>query len=449
MSSSPDKLLYETLITVMIKMSTNCLVIGAGAAGLMAAYELTNAGYAVILLEARDRIGGRICTLPAKHFSFPVETGAEFIHGDLPITSALLKAAGMNQHPIEGNMYQLEKGMVTQTDIFDNSWEQMLTELKKLENDMPMSEFLREKFPIEHYAHLHNQIRKFVEGYNAADITRASALALRDEWTQEEDPVQYRPVGGYTQLMEFLLDQITIHGGEIFLSDAVREIEWKAGEVNVTTNSGKVYSANSAFITIPIPVFCQGAIQFTPPIPEYVAAAKNIGIGGVIKFLFEFNSTFWNEHIQRKFPAFRFLFTDASTPTWWSQLPDASPLLTGWLGGPAVENIHDQRPGLFEKAIQAIAYILDCPSQKVKDELTAWHIENWYTDPFALGAYSYATVETKSAKKLLTKPLMDTVYFAGEAMYDGPHTGTVEAALTSGQHVAHLALKRWLNKERV
>jgi monoamine oxidase len=428
-------------ITVMIKTSTNCLVVGAGAAGLMAAYELANAGHSVIVLEARDRIGGRICTLPAKHFSFPVETGAEFIHGDLPITSALLKGAGMNQYPMEGNMYQLEKGKVMQTDPFNDTWDQMLTELKKLEDDMPMAEFLRKKFPIERYTGLHNQIRKFVEGYNAADITRASALALRDEWAQEEDPVQYRPVGGYTKLMEFLLSQILAHGGEIFLSDAVREIEWKAGEVNITTNSGKVHSASKAFITIPIPVLCQSAMKFTPTTPDYLAVAKNIGIGGVIKFLFEFNSTFWNEHIQRKFSKFQFLFTDASIPTWWSQLPQAVPLLTGWLGGPAVEKILDQQHDLFEKAIQSIAYILDCPSQKVTDEIKAWHIENWHTDPFALGAYSYATIETKKAKALLTKPLMDTLYFAGEAMYEGPHTGTVEAALTSGQRVAHLALK--------
>jgi monoamine oxidase len=425
----------------MIKMSTNCLVVGAGAAGLMVAYELANAGYSVILLEARNRIGGRICTVPAKHFSFPVETGAEFIHGDLPITSSLLKVAGMSQHPIEGDIYQLEKGKVIQTDPFNDTWYQMLAELKKLESDIPMADFLREKFPIERYKHLHNQIQKFVEGYNAADITRASALALRDEWTQEEDPIQYRPVGGYTKLMEFLLHHIISQGGKIFLSDAVRKIEWKAGEVTVTTNGGKAYAASKAFITIPIPVFSEGAIQFTPTIPDYLAAARNIGVGGVIKFLFEFNSTFWNEHIQRKFPAFRFLFTDASIPTWWSQLPDAAPLLTGWLGGPAAEKILNQQHDLFEKTVQAIAYILDCPSQKVKDELKAWHIENWHTDPFALGAYSYATIKTKSAKTLLTKPLMDTLYFAGEAIYEGPHTGTVEAALSSGKRVAHVALK--------
>ena len=74
---------------------TDIIIIGAGAAGLMAAYTLVKAGKKVTILEARNRIGGRIHTINNKSFSKPVELGAEFIHGDLPVTLGLLKAGGI------------------------------------------------------------------------------------------------------------------------------------------------------------------------------------------------------------------------------------------------------------------------------------------------------------------------------------------------------------------
>jgi monoamine oxidase len=425
----------------MIKMSTNCVVIGAGAAGLMVAFELTSAGYSVIVLEARNRIGGRICTLPAMPFSFPVETGAEFIHGELPLTSSLLAAASMRQTPMEGKIYQLERGELTSHTLFDEDWDHVLSELKTLQNDVPMAKFLQEKFPQEKYAELHRQLKKFVEGYNAADITQASAIALRDEWTQEEDPVQYRPMGGYSKLLEFLLHQIKTRGGDVLLSHEVTEINWKPGEVNVSAKNGSAYSANKIFVTVPVSVLRKDNLKFTPPLPDYIAAAKNIGVGGVIKFLFEFTPVFWNTYVQRKFPSFRFLFTDAPIPTWWSQLPETTPVLTGWLGGPPAETASEQQEDLFKKAIHSIAYILSVSIEQVERSLKTWRIENWYTDPFAFGAYSYDTVETNEAKAILNKPAVETVYFAGEALYEGPHTGTVEAALTSGKLAAIKAIK--------
>jgi monoamine oxidase len=425
----------------MIKMNTNCIVIGAGAAGLMLASELTKAGYSVIVLEARDRIGGRICTLPASPFSSPVETGAEFVHGELPITSSLLASANMMQTPIEGKIYQIEKGQITSNTLFDDDWDHVISELKTLQNDMPMATFLQEKFPIEKYADLHRQLKKFIEGYNAADITQASAIALRDEWTQEEDPIQYRPTGGYSKLLEFLLHQIKTSAGDVVLSEEVSEIHWKPGEAKVTTKQGSSYSADKVFVTIPVSVLRKGNIAFNPPLPDYIAAARNIGVGGVIKFLFEFDPVFWDTCVQRKFSSFRFLFTDALIPTWWSQRPVTTPLLTGWLGGPSVETTSEQQQDLYKKAIDSISYILNITTEQAERGLKAWRIDNWYTDPFAFGAYSYDTVKTGEAKAVLNTPVSKTVYFAGEALYQGPHTGTVEAALASGKLVASMVIK--------
>ena len=86
------------------------IVIGGGAAGLMTAYELSKHKIPVTILEAKKRLGGRIHTLSDTSFSQPVEAGAEFIHGDLPLTISLLKEAGITYHEVNDTMFRLEKG---------------------------------------------------------------------------------------------------------------------------------------------------------------------------------------------------------------------------------------------------------------------------------------------------------------------------------------------------
>src|SRR5688572_6389235 len=109
-------------------MKFDCIIIGAGACGLMASRELTRAGKSVLLLEARNRIGGRIYTIHNHSFSTFAEAGAEFIHGDLPITSSLLREAGLPFREMEGNIYQLENGVLKKSQLFDNEWELLMTE---------------------------------------------------------------------------------------------------------------------------------------------------------------------------------------------------------------------------------------------------------------------------------------------------------------------------------
>ena len=90
--------------------SDQIIVIGAGAAGLMAARELGRAGKKVTILEARDRCGGRIHPLPAREFGYPADGGAEFIHGEAPVTRASLREAGLSLIPVRGTRWNVEQG---------------------------------------------------------------------------------------------------------------------------------------------------------------------------------------------------------------------------------------------------------------------------------------------------------------------------------------------------
>ena len=98
-------------------MKTDVIIIGAGASGLMAARELSKAGKKVLILEARDRIGGRIWPLDENEFGYPAQGGGEFVHGKAAVTKALLKEAGLTYSPMGGEVWTVRNGEPTKSDF--------------------------------------------------------------------------------------------------------------------------------------------------------------------------------------------------------------------------------------------------------------------------------------------------------------------------------------------
>src|SRR3954470_24283419 len=179
------------------------LVIGAGASGLMAAKELSAKGKKVIVLEARNRAGGRIDTLPAKHFSHPVEAGAEFIHGNLELTQQLLKEYNIQYTKVEGSMLRNKNGKWQDTEEEIEGWGEMMQKMNGLKEDMTLTNFLNTFFNQEKYAALRQSALRFAQGFDVANEHDASVIALRSEWEYEEEE-QYRMPGGYMQLIDAL-----------------------------------------------------------------------------------------------------------------------------------------------------------------------------------------------------------------------------------------------------
>lgn len=417
--------------------STDIIIIGAGACGLYAARELLKLNKKVIILEARSRIGGRINTLKDEHFSFPIETGAEFVHGNLSLTKALLKEANISFSSIKGKTYQVKKGKFFKSDFFINDFDKLISKLNQLEYDIPFSEFLNKYFPDKHYESLRESVIRFAEGYDASDINRVSSFSLRDEWSGDDDSSQYRINGGYSRLIEFLSKDVIKHGGIIHLSTPVNEIRWQKNHAEVICGQSKSFTAGKVIITVPLGVLLsesgsKGFIKFSPEVLELRNSFNKIGFGTVIKFFLEFKEPFWEEIMQ----GLDFLFTDAAIPTWWTQAPYSLPLLTGWIAGPGADRLSSMNDDdLISMGLDSLAYSFGTNNVFLQELLIAKKAVNWKTDPFAYGAYAYSTVESKEAKYILNQPIQDTLYFAGEALYEGQALGTVEAALISAINV--------------
>lgn len=416
------------------------LIIGAGAAGLAAAYELSLFDKKIIVLEARDRIGGRIHTIKHERFEDVIEAGAEFIHGNLPFTIKLLKKAALKYHHSNGKMWQVYKGELEKSADFIEGWGEVMKRMKSLNTDMPFTDFLQQHFSDEKYNELKESLLKFVEGYDAADASKASTLALKKEWENDDDKHQGRIDKGYIALLNFLAEKCKQKQAKINLSSVVTALNWSENQVEVITSNKQVYKASKAIITIPLGVWqaeegSTGSIIYTPDLGDKKEAAKKMGYGSVIKFNFQFSNRFWEEdNIPHQMENAGFIFSDAAVPTWWTQKPNKNSLLTGWLAGPKAFALKDtDEEQILKLAVDSLAYIFKVSPKYIQKKLTNHFITNWTTDVFSRGAYSYATLDTNWAKKVVNEPVQNTLYFAGEALYKGTETGTVEGALVSGR----------------
>src|ERR1700693_361739 len=140
------------------------VVVGAGAAGLMAARELPRAGKRVTIVEARDRCGGRIHPFPSADFGYPAEGGAEFVHGEAPVTHGLLREAGLSLLPIQGTQWTAEDGKLSRDETPYPHEAELHRALQHLEDDVTVAEFLRRYFAGPKYGRLRHYIERMVEG---------------------------------------------------------------------------------------------------------------------------------------------------------------------------------------------------------------------------------------------------------------------------------------------
>jgi len=399
------------------QIQADVLVIGAGAAGLAAAAELARAGRSVLIVEARDRIGGRCDTRRLPGIAVPVELGAEFIHGRPEATYSLMGKAGVAAVDSTRTQLLASDGRLQPVNMFTHA--QTVARRRLKGRDVSFRAFLaRQRLP----RLTRTLATMMVQGFDAADPRLASAREILDEWTGVS-AAQPRPNGGYGPLLEFLARQAKVQ-----LQTVVRELRWKRSAVEVRgTFRGERWSAWAprAVITLPIGVL-------PSLVKDKREALSKLESGPVIRVAMAFREAFW----EKAHPGVAFFHSpSAPFPTFWTPLPMHAPLLTAWAGGPKAARLTgSSERHLLRAALASVRSVLG----KI-DEPSAFAIHDWQADPYARGGYSYVRVGGTGAREDLAAPLEETLYFAGEAT-DTEQSGTVGGALASGQRAAREVL---------
>jgi len=430
--------------------STDILILGAGMAGLTAARALADRGLRVTVLEARDRVGGRVFTRQTEE-GVDVELGAEFVHGRAPELWALIDACEATTTERDGSMLREEDdGGLAEDNPQEGDVFFALEELEDFEGeDVSFAEWLKSSDVPEEE---HVMALNYVEGFNASDATRIGVKSLGAQ-QRAEDAIEgdrtFHVQGGYRQLPEYLATRVRELGSDVRLRCEVQAIRWRVDGVIVETNAGAL-SAPKCIVALPLGVLQQanasGGIVFEPE-PAALVHARRLAMGHVVRFSMVFRERWWESSgrlDQKKLAAMSFLFTfSRMPPVWWTRHPEPEtvPTLTGWVGGTRSAALQGKSAGeLGREACAALSEVFGVDEDEVRAQLQATYTHDWTSDPYALGAYSYVPPGALEAPLAMTLP-EGPLFFAGEHTDITGHWGTVHAAMRSGLRAAEQLLK--------
>lgn len=440
--------------------NTDVVIVGAGVAGLAAAERLHQHKRDVIVLEARDRIGGRVLTLHPKSLAVPVELGAEFVHGEAPEIRKIADRGGLRVMDIAANRWTNDGGRVRSVEDF---WTGLKSTIPRLDEsrtpDRSFADALARHRSIK--ATDRAFAKQYVEGFYAADTHDVSERSLAGDAFSGADKRERRAgrlVEGYDGLIAALAAPIL---DRVRFGAVIHTIRWRRGnvEIHVRDRGGKersVIRARRAVIALPLGVLKAGtgelgAVEFDPPLPDRQRAAERMAMGGVVRIALEFDTPFWTEsRFEARFSggadldtmAFLQVPGRAEFPVWWTSYPVRAPLLVGWRGGPgALYLARRTRNEVTAAAVNSLAMAFATSPRVVKRHLVAAHLHDWINDPFSRGGYSYVRVGGMRAPAILAKPVQGTLHFAGEHVDRDGRSGTVHGAIASGWTAADEILK--------
>jgi monoamine oxidase len=414
------------------------LIIGAGVAGLMAARELSTAGTRVLVLEARDRLGGRVLTHHAAEG--PVELGAEFVHGAVNATMGVVEEAGLRLREVGQGAPRRAAARRVGTDYF-SAMDRLLGLASVGAADESFQQLV-ERVDLE--PQIKAQGLRLVEGYHAADPARISVQALIRNTAADEAPGadrQFRFAEGYDSLVTAILERIDRGLCEVHSNVVVTAVDWRPKRVLVKTATGAEFTAPRAIVTVPLGVLKAGAIHFTPALDGKAQALRVLEMGTAVRVSLCLGGEVWAA--QDRFATDAFVFTgEPPFPAWWVSNPPPFPVVTGWAGGPngrALAGLSEAQR--VQVALDALSVVLGMDRGTLHEGQRGGYSHDWHADPFSRGAYSYAAVGGSSAGEALGAPLDATLFFAGEATESDGQNATVHGAIASARRVAREVLR--------
>jgi len=416
-------------------------VIGAGMAGLACARRLAAAGYQTVVLEARDRIGGRIRT-DRRWSDLPVDLGASWIHGvsGNPV-AAMAREAGARRvatdydasaaYGPDGEAVDIDADVARMEGLIDEARE----EASDLDEDVSLKAAVEAhpRYPrLDERGHsiLGHVVNAFFELEYAGDWSELSA------WSLDEDS----GFGGADVLLPDGYDAVPAfmaRGLDIRLGSVAAAVSLVGKGATVHLADGQFVAADHVVVTVPLGVLKDGRIAFEPKLPAgHRGAIERLGFGVLEKTCLRFAEPFWPRDVDW----IEFLSGRRGEWAEWLSLTRATgtPLLVAFNAG-----IYGRALGSFDDGAvvdAALAALRAMFGQKVPSPVGTI-VTRWAADPFARGAYSFNAVGSDGdTRRALAEPIDGRLFFAGEAT-SAEHFGTTHGALLSGLAAAEAILE--------
>jgi len=408
------------------------LVIGAGMAGVTAARALVREGLRVCVLEARQRIGGRIHTL-RDFCDAPVEAGAELIHGRRAQTWPEVRAAGLtvrsNSYAASAMMIDIGHGThwLPRALLHPEAW-QSLTILQRLarreSRDMSAREFIERRG----YRGRARSLAEMVFITHLPGSTHEIGIHgfIDDGVFELETGLDYRVNEGYDRIVEHIARDLEIEYGFV-----AERIEWSPDGVGIRDGDGRERVARAAILTLPAGVLQSGAIRFKPELPESKREALRAMVTGpVLKLIMRFDEPFWPRRLAA--------VCSGAGPValYWNVFYKArseAPVLTAYCTGERAATL--ARMG-EDEAVARVIGDLRRHFPKPKLRLADWRLIDWSADPLACGGYTFLRPGAAGARARLAAADTGALFWAGSETATQPIAATVAGAYVTGLRAA-------------
>tara|TARA_R110000868_G_scaffold8205_6_gene42691 strand:+ start:5277 stop:6551 length:1275 start_codon:yes stop_codon:yes gene_type:complete len=421
-------------------MLYDTIIVGAGISGLAAAKQLHKQGKNILVLEARDRVGGRTDT--HQEFGFPVDLGASWAH-DLSrnvlaqqsdCQLELLPYSHFLSHPQDHVIVDAESAPLNH----DNSkkidawlarfFEDLIQQPYSTNVDEYFDDFENPDFTAAELSILKPWLKELLACWSGADFTKTGVGA----WQQYLDETENSYVlNGYDTVINMLAKDLTIT-----LNSRVEHIDYEKENITIHCDK-KQYQAKTVVVTLPLGILKTGQCHFTPPLPEAKQQViNNMGYGLLEKTVLQFPHCFWDKEA---LSIHRFPTDDSDILVYVNyQAIMGEPMLMAMYGGETAKAFN----AMSEQEKQA--QLLNPLRKLYGDEFIApdnIYSTHWQSDPYSQGAYSYlSTGQSADAHDTLAAPIDNRLFFAGEATHN-IHCATVHGAYESGIFAADAILK--------
>lgn len=413
------------------------VVVGAGLAGLAAARDLQSHGYDVVILEARDRIGGRVWT-SGKWANVSLDLGASWIHGvrGNPLTALAdeIQADRIVTDYDRAMIYTTSGRPASDTELerleeLQSQVEKALRRAQEADEDMSVQQavapVLRQEEGAAEIRRLVNYILSSEIEYEfAGSVTELSAYWFDSSKEYRGNDALLAP--GMGAIATFLARGLSIELGQV-----VQAIHGDKSPIRVITNRSE-FTADYVVVTLPLGVLQAKRVDFTPALPlQKQRAIDKLGMGVLNKCYLRFQKAFWPSDVDR------ISYVPAKHGEWnqWASFQRVAnaPVLMGFSAaerGRQIEAWSDEQ--IVSSAMETLQSIFDNRASEPID----YRITRWGSDPFALGSYSYNPVGSNPRMRSdLAAPLAQAIFFAGEAT-DRDYFSTAHGAYLSGLRAA-------------